>query len=73
MTERDNERVTQRLLDEAKTVVRRPRLHGTLFQCHSFLQLVNLTDKEMKYQSAQAELEALYHQIFDGPTEGEHF
>jgi len=73
MTERDNEHVTQQLLDEAKAVVRCPNLYKTRFQRHSFFQLANLTDKEMEYESAQAELEALYHQIFDGPTEGEHF
>jgi len=37
-----------------------------------FFQLADLTDKEMKYESARTELDALYHQIFDGPTEGEH-
>ncbi|KIM41869.1 hypothetical protein M413DRAFT_27430 [Hebeloma cylindrosporum] len=51
ITERDNERVTQELLDEAKTV------------------FADLTAKETKYESARAELDALYHRVFDGPTE----
>ncbi|PPQ95779.1 hypothetical protein CVT26_015919 [Gymnopilus dilepis] len=33
------------------------------------VQLADLREKEIKYQSAQAELQALYSRVFDGPSE----
>ncbi|KAF5329452.1 hypothetical protein D9619_009108 [Psilocybe cf. subviscida] len=52
MTEKDNQRAIEGLLQEAEQV------------------LADLTRKQELYESAQAELNALYNRIFDGPSEG---
>lgn len=37
-----------------------------------YLQLADLARKQELFESAQAELNALYNRIFDGPSEGEY-
>jgi len=75
MTERDTLLATQQLLSEATNVVSPSVILWmdklSILAAYSFnLQLEDLKRKDVLYESAQAELQALYSRVFDGPSEG---